>query len=100
MKLLGKELEFISFIKRDGSGTIAVGTKWDENKPYPKTDDVSYLDDDLFNLNTLSLSNRTFIASGFNTWVVKIKNDPLDKTKTFKSEQNENSSRMVGTRVT
>jgi hypothetical protein len=86
MKALGKELEFISFIKRDGSGTIAVGTEWNEDKTYPKIDDVSYLDDDSFNLNTLSLSNRTFIASGFNTWVVKIKNDPLDKIKTFKSE--------------
>ena len=79
MKALGKELEFISFVKRDGSGTIAVGTEWNEDKPYPKTDDVSYLDNELFILNTLSLTNRTFIASGFNTWVVKIKDNPLGK---------------------
>ena len=86
MKALGKELEFISFIKRDGSGTIAVGTDWNEDKPYPKTNDVSYMDDELFTLNIISITHRTYIASGFNTWVVKIKDNVLDKAlKTFKS---------------
>lgn len=69
----GKELEFISFIKRDGSGTIAVGTEWDKDKNYPKTDDMSYLDEENYSITTLSLSEKTFIASGFNSWVVKIK---------------------------
>jgi hypothetical protein len=73
--LKGKRLEFISFIKRDGSGTILVGTEWDKDKDYPKTDDteMSYLDDDDFHISTLSLSEKTFIASGFNSWVVKLK---------------------------
>ena len=70
---LGKELEFISFIKRDGSGTIPVGTEWDEKQDYPKTDDVSYMDEDRFVLNTLSLTYKTFIACGFNSWVVRLK---------------------------
>lgn len=87
MKALGKELEFISFVKRDGSGTIAVGTEWNEDKAYPKIEDVSYLNDELFTLNIISITYRTYIASGFNTWVVKIKDNPLDKAlKTFKSE--------------
>lgn len=74
-KVKGSKLEFISFIKRDGSGTILVGTEWDTNSNHPKTDDteMSYLDDDEFNLTILSLSNKTYIASAFNTWVVKIK---------------------------
>lgn len=69
----GKELEFISFIKRDGSGTIPVGTEWDTEKEYPKTDDVSYMDEEEFKVHTLSLSEKTFIAHGFNSWVVKLK---------------------------
>lgn len=69
----GKELIFISFIKRDGSGTIPVGTEWDTNKDYPKTDSVSYLDDEFFYIHCLSLSNETYIAHGFNSWVVKLK---------------------------
>jgi len=71
---LGRELEFISFVKRDGSGTILVGTEWSPESAYPKTDDVSYLDDETFTINKISLSEKTFIASGFNTWVVRIKN--------------------------
>jgi hypothetical protein len=79
MKALGKELDFISLVKRDGSGTVMVGTEWDADlSPYPKTDDVSYMDDDTFTLNIISLTHKTYIASGFNTWVVKIKNNPLE----------------------
>ena len=73
MKKLGKELEFISFIKRDGSGTIPIGTEWTKDSNHPKTDDVSYMDNEKFDLSVLSLSKETFIASGFNTFVVKIK---------------------------
>lgn len=73
MKRKGKNLDFISFIKRDGTGTIVVGGEWDSNLGYPKTDEMSHLDDYLFTLNRLSLGNKTFIASGFNSWVVKIK---------------------------
>lgn len=73
MKHFGKDLDFISWIKRDGSGTIMIGSEWDSSKDYPKVDDVSYLDNDLFDLGILSLTNQTFIASGFNSFVVKIK---------------------------
>lgn len=69
----GKDLEFISFIKRDGSGTIPIGTEWDEARDYPKLDDVSHMDDDRFTLKCLSISENTYIAHGFNSFVVKIK---------------------------
>jgi len=83
MKKLGKELEFISFIKRDGSGTIACGTSWDKNSKHPKTDDMSYLDEDHFDINAISITHKTYIASGFNTWVVKLKPEqpPADKIR-------------------
>lgn len=73
MKYKGKQLEFISFIKRDGTGTVMVGTEWNKNKNYPKVDDMSYLDNEIFEVNCLSLSNKTFIASGFNSFVVRIR---------------------------
>jgi len=73
MRKLGKELEFISFVKRDGSGVVAVGTEWNSDSEYPKTDDMSYLDDNEFELNVISLTYKTYIASGFNTWVVRLK---------------------------
>ena len=73
MKKLGKELEFISFIKRDGSGTIPVGTLWNKESNHPDTYDVSYMDDNVFDVNFLSITEETFIASGFNSWVVKMK---------------------------
>ena len=72
MKYLGKKLEFISLIKRDGSGTIPVGTPWTNESKHPKTDCVKYLDDEKFSITCLSVTNRTYIASGFNSWVVKI----------------------------
>ena len=60
MKATAKELEFISQIKRDGSGVITKDiTPSDENE--------------IYNLYTLSITNATFIASGFNTYVVKLK---------------------------
>lgn len=68
---LGKDLEFISFIKRDGTGVVMCGTPWDADTP--KTDDMSYLDNEKFELSLISLTYMTYIASGFNTWVVKIK---------------------------
>lgn len=74
MKKFGKELEFISWVKRDGSGVIPIGTEWNrETSGHPKTDDMSYQDEDEFELNIISLTERTYIASGFNTWVVRLK---------------------------
>lgn len=74
MKYYGRDLEFISWIKRDGSGVIMCGSEWDSSKDYPKVDDMSYLDNEMFDVSILSLSFKTFIASGFNSFVVKIKN--------------------------
>lgn len=73
MRKLGKELEFISLVKRDGSGTIPVGTRWTKDTDHPRTDNVSYMDKDEFEVNALSMTHKTFIASGFNTWVVRLK---------------------------
>jgi hypothetical protein len=56
----GKKLIFISVIKRDGSGTTNIE---DRNN--------SSLDEESFKINPLSLSNETFIASAFNSYVVK-----------------------------
>lgn len=73
MEKKGKDLIFASLILRDGSGTIPVGTEWTTNSNHPRTDDISYMDDDLFTLNTLSISHKTYIASGFNSWVLMLK---------------------------
>jgi hypothetical protein len=54
------ELEFISKIKRDGTGVIL-----DFNK--------TFLKDEYFKLTSLSLTEKTFIASRFNSYVVKLK---------------------------
>jgi len=59
----GKELNFISWIKRDGSGTDYI----------TKENDMRHLDDTTFNINGLSLTNGTYIASEFNSYVVKFK---------------------------
>ena len=58
----GKNLIFISQIKRDGSGTIPV--------------DQSYIDmmqDDNFHVRCLSMTEGTYIASCINVFVVKLK---------------------------
>ena len=62
MKKFGKDLHFISWIKRDGSGTEKV-----------KQSTIYSMDDELFRLNWLSITSKTFIASGFNSYVVKLK---------------------------
>lgn len=68
MKKKAKDLEFISWIKRDGSGTEKVPDDMLENMLNNK-----FSKDDKYKLNVLSLSNKTFIASGFNSFVVKLK---------------------------
>jgi len=69
MKKKPNELIFISRIKRDGSGTRKVFKKdvkhLTENQ-FAKNDD--------YELNCLSISEGTYIASGFNSYVVKLKN--------------------------
>ena len=56
----GKKLMFISVISRDGSGTVNIEDR-----------DNSHLDKENFKMNCLSLSHKTFIASAFNSYVVK-----------------------------
>jgi len=59
----GKDLIFISAIKRDGLGVHIVH------------ENMEHLDDTQFAINCLSITNRTYIASEFNSYVVKFKND-------------------------
>lgn len=61
-KVKGNELTFISRIIRDGSGVIDVSQ-----------DDLSHLDNVEFILNPLSITNKTFIACEFNSYVVRLK---------------------------
>ena len=65
MKKQGKSLNFISRINRDGSGVVFV----DES-------DVSYCHNEVFYLNRLSISKDTYIACGFNSYVVTLKTNP------------------------
>ena len=60
MKMLGKELIFISRIKRDGSGVEDCAGLNMEN-----------YSDTKFEINCLSITEGTFIASEFNVFVVK-----------------------------
>ena len=61
------ELEFISRIKRDGSGVQILGKK--DCEKLASSEHI----DDVFTLNSLSITNGTYIASGFNSYVVKFK---------------------------
>lgn len=60
---MGKDLEFISRIKRDGSGTEMMEDR------FPK-----HLNTTVFQLQCLSITQGTWIASEFNSYVVKLKN--------------------------
>ena len=63
MKRKAHELIFISQIKRDGSGTEEVSPEY-----------LKCMIDDDFELHSLSLSQKTYIAFNFNAFVVKLKN--------------------------
>lgn len=62
MKMKGKELIFISRIKRDGSGTVDCSEL-----------NMKNLDEDNFKINCLSITEKTYIATEFNAFVVKKK---------------------------
>ena len=64
MKAKGSELIFISRIKRDGSGVVIVEPE----------DTMVHLKETVFSLNCLSITQGTYIASEFNSYVVKLKN--------------------------
>lgn len=62
------ELEFVSQINRDGSGTETV------KESYLKAMlENSLMKDQDFDIYHLSLSNKTFIAINFNAFVVRLK---------------------------
>ena len=68
MKKKAHELDFISQIKRDGSGTVKISDSYLESmieNPLMKNSD--------FELHQLSLSEKTFIAFNFNVFVVRLK---------------------------
>lgn len=68
MKKFARELEFISQIKRDGSGVTKV------KKAYLKCMlENKFAKNELFTLICLSISEKTYIAVNFNAFVVKIK---------------------------
>lgn len=60
----GKELIFISRIRRDGSGVEMV-------EEQVVVSDLS--ENETFEINRLSITQGTYIASGFNSYVVKFK---------------------------
>lgn len=63
MRIQGKDLIFISNIHRDGKGVTDLTTT-----------DMSHENNTDFEINSLSISKKTFIASEFNSYVVKKKN--------------------------
>jgi len=67
MTRLGKQLVFISRINPDGSGTEILTCELAEG----------YMKNDRFDLSCLSITNGTYIAAGFNSFVVKLKNPPI-----------------------
>ena len=68
MKATAHELIFISLIKRDGSGVITKDiTPSNENEIY------NLYTLEVYKITPLSLTKETFIAHGFNSFVVKLK---------------------------
>lgn len=60
----GKELIFISRIKRDGSGVMRLTEEMESNP---------HLMDEEFEIKRLNIKEQTFIAHGLSTYVVKKK---------------------------
>lgn len=65
MERFGSELIFISRISGDGKKTELID---DSEMDYDKKE--------IFKLNSLSITNGTYIASGMSSYVVKLKNPP------------------------
>lgn len=64
MKVKGEQLEFISQINRDGSGITPIVSCNHDNEE--------------FNIIPLSISEKTYIAHGFNSYIVKLKYTIID----------------------
>jgi len=65
MKVEASKLTFISQIKRDGTGVEILTPSQNEEL---QNDTI----DKWYEINSLSISNKTYIASGFNSYVVRI----------------------------
>jgi hypothetical protein len=63
----GEELIFISRILRDGTGVETIEDQ----------DLMMHVRETVFNLSSLSLTQKTYIASEFNSYVVRKKEDSL-----------------------
>ncbi len=68
MKKKAHELIFISQINRDGSGTIKVEESYLKSMLENK-----FSKDDKFKIHCLSITEKTFIACGFDSFIVKLK---------------------------
>lgn len=67
-EMKGSELIFLRRIQRDGSGTRMV-----------RKDYIEMMKDDTFQVKCLSMSQKTYIAMGFNSFVVRLKDCPILK---------------------
>ena len=67
-RIKGRHLHFISRVLRDGSGV-------------EPCDDMDYLDNDTFTVMRLSISEDTYMAIGFNTYVVRKKIEQIAMTR-------------------
>ena len=67
MDRYGRELHFISRISGDGKKLENI-----ENEEVPE-----HLNQEVFTMNCLSITNQTFIASGMSSYVVRLKNPRL-----------------------
>ncbi len=79
----GRQLKFISKIKRDGSGIDRVFD-----------DHVETLNNENFDLSCLSMTEKTFIASGFNSYIVKIKDNKAKRLSSLLFEMICNSKEL------
>ena len=69
MKRYGRELDFISIIHPEGKKLETI-----EDKEVRE-----HMNEEVFTLNSLSIGNQTFIASGMNSFVVRLKNPRIIK---------------------
>jgi len=69
MYALAKELEFISQIKRDGSGVQEIPENY-----LRQMLENPLMNKENFKIHCLSVNEQTFLALGFNSFIVKLKN--------------------------
>jgi hypothetical protein len=74
LQLKGKDLLFISQISIRGEGVLPVRQEY-----------IDIMQKDNFDVNRLSISEDTWIASGFNSFVVKVKPKVLEPKPTIET---------------